>query len=303
MVKINSQGRFPVVDLTIVNDLIAAAIAEWDSLAFRNRLVVNPRTDAAAELLQLTAGEHRVAGSTYRAAIEVPILELPPDRVEEFERRANDLTRSTEQAVHDRYHADRSAAMVMAGTRTEVVDINLVADTDTQLALAFTYANAGSGQLELDRGSPRAAFSTAIDLSAIATSQGQGALMRWLLGGRADLNGRMSLDPLLRPVPDVVGSVSGTVNRFAISGAAKATTIGSDWDITIDAELKGKGLGKVATGLAGRKIRKEIEKQLAVFWRQASIHSVQLGGELAELRAEVDRVGGPQDFIRQLLYS
>jgi len=267
MVKIRSQGIFPKVDLTILNELVEGALAEWNSLQFRNGAVVHPVTDVGTEFFTLVSGDHRVPGAWYRATM--PVLALPDDRVAEFAAREKKLGWSATQAEKDQFYADRAAAMVVSGTRDEVVDIELLVDSDAALEFDLVYGDAGKVNLALDRDAPRAAFTTAIDLSAVAKQAEENPLLRWLLGGRADLVGRLSLDPLLRPVSGSGGSVAGRVNRFVLDGGAQVSERDGVWDVTIDVTLKGKGLGRVATAVAGRKARKLIEHELEKFWTHA----------------------------------
>lgn len=309
--RIRSNGRVPSVDLDVVAELLDAAFDEWAVLEFTDDgRVCNPHDGEPSEALRLVAGQHRSDGAHFGITMRVPTMELPTDRVDEFEKRLQGLDLDDKAAL-DRHREERAAAMVETGHRIESATLDLLRDGDDQKILRFSRVDAGAVSVTISRSPhPTIDAKSELDLTSISkSSDDSSAILTWLLGGRADVDVHLDGGPLFARSarfggfgsgPDNLATIRGTVSRFKIDAEATSQLVDGAWHIDLRARVGGKGIGRFATGLGGRFLKRRINQALSEFWDNADAGSRQFERGIAEIEAEIEAAGGPRPFIRSL---
>lgn len=276
--KTTTCGAVPHLDLGPVLALVPALWGEWDQLRFApGGEVLDPLTGGTRPELRLTGGAHRQPGASY-------LVTLPP-------------TAPPDGAVRPAPGSSSTA------TPTEVA---VVVERDDGRTLDLSLRGSEghwTAEVAVARGLvPRVELTARIDIRGLLRAEGQSGCVAALVGSSLQVTAMVDAAPL-EGRGSQAAEATVRVRRVRAHGAVAVTPRPGRWDVTGDATLRGRGLGRVVLAVAGGWIRRTIDRQAVAFWAAVAEGEDDRRAELEQLEAEVAVAGGPGPFVRRALWD
>jgi hypothetical protein len=279
--RLSTSGSIPRFDHSLLVEALVPLREEWAGLRFDSAgLVVNPVTGAPVDTLRLVEGRHRSPGARYELVTRTPAIHVDPARPEEIGTPTGELVETVNQFTLRSDDARALAVTVADRTELWTVDVDVV-----------------HGRI------PRVDLTARADATAMLI---EGGAPRWLakrVGG--DATGRATIDLATfehRSTSTFVDG-EGRLRLVQATGSATVTPTPTAWDVVAQADLVGKGLGRLALRLFRDRIQRSFDASAAAYWSGLPDSIGPTQTMLRQLRTVVDGEGGVAPLLHLALWD
>jgi hypothetical protein len=279
--RLSTSGSIPRFDHSLLVEALVPLREEWAALRFDSAgMVVNPVTGASLDTLRLVEGRHRSPGARYEIVTRTPGIHADPQRPEEIGTPTGEVVQTINEFTL-RSDDQRALAVTLADrTGLWTVDVDVV---HGRIPRIYLVARADATAMLTDGGAPR-----------------------WLakrVGGDATGRATIDLATFEQRTTSTFFDGEGRLRLVHAKGSATVTPTPAAWDVAAIADLDGKGLGKLALRLFGKRIHRSFDASAAAYWRRLPESVGPTQTMLRQLRTVVDGEGGVAPLLHLALWD
>jgi len=301
--RLATSGSIPRLDISLPVAALVPLREEWAALRFgADGRAINPVSGEPTDAIRLVEGRHRSPGARYETVIRTPRMSADPDQVRALEAELLDRP----DIDWTEYHRRRAELSTPTGEVDESISGFTVRSDDAR-ALAVTFADPKdrwSVDVDVEHGRiPRVLLTARADATSLIQDEGA---PRWLarrVGGTATGTATIDLSTIERRGGGTLAEGSGRVKLLRGEGAATVTPSVSAWDVDASVDLHGKGLGRLALRLLGKRLRRSFDEGAAAYW--SSIPGTVASGRafLVQVQQVVDGEGGLATVLHRTFWE
>ena len=279
--RLSTGGSFPRFDHSLLVEAIPVLREEWAALRFAaDGAVVNPLSGEPNDVLRLVDGRHRSPGARYEIITRTPAVHADSLRPEEIATPTGEVVETVNEFTL-RGDDPRALAVTLADrTGLWAVDVDVVHGRIPRIDLT---ARADATTMLVDGGAPR-----------------------WLarrVGGDASGRATIDLATFEHRATSTFFDGEGRLRLVHATGTATVTPSPTAWDVVAEADLHGKGLGRLALRLFGTRIQHSFDASARTYWNNVPKDAQPWEKDLHRLQEVITAEGGLAKVVHLALWD